>query len=82
MNNWQQCKSYLKKKNPTYFLLIKLNTLFAIKRCPESGPWPPHLVNHPFYGWRSRLAPSFRFLLADYGSSGPVEDQYGRDAHS
>lgn len=47
----------LKKKNPTSFLSIKLNTVFVIKRCPESGPWPAHLVNQPFYGWRSHIQP-------------------------
>lgn len=45
----------LKKKNPTSFLSIQLNTLLAIKRCPEAGPWPAHLVNHTFYGWRSHI---------------------------
>lgn len=39
MNNIGNVDHILKKKNPTYFLSIKLNTLLAIKRCPESEPW-------------------------------------------
>lgn len=39
MNNIGNVNHILKKKNPTYFLSIKLNTLLAIKRCPESDSW-------------------------------------------
>lgn len=79
MNNIGNVNHILKKKNPTYFLSVKLNTLLPIKRCPESGPWPVHLVNHPFYGWRSHI--QLHLLPADCGSSRPVVDQCGRDAH-
>lgn len=54
-----------KKKNQTYFTSIKRNTLLVTKRCPESGPWPAHLVNQPFSGWKRhiQLQPSYFYLV-------------------